>query len=400
MQTRIAAEQWFDPQSNRLWFALGEQPPCVVCWDASAGLELLENLDASACFDPLDSNPSSSRLDWCVWYYLKQDSTHGASTEAQSIELSLDISKTCGAALAVCGDAPREVLERVGDVSRFGCWPTSLFYLSLKNIDPFLSVYERIAPIRPPLTTVIGDDEGPADVSRTPQQESDAHAEGRREGVGSFREANDRVIQLEPELATATQYALGALKQIASSPDSGRALETAPGEMDASRDGEAAGRGPFERVVGGPGAPERAEESEAAFDAIGGVTGQRLTSEELNVLAGEYLKKNAPDHRVTARELRGHLMSRNPAGSCSLATVAKLPAWRAYQDELERKGLKGKKGKPKAVTFTDELEATVGEWDPELRRLTEEQEADMEPSPLEDDPPDEPPRKVRERKRL
>jgi hypothetical protein len=43
--------------------------------------------------------------------------------------------------------------------------------------------------------------------------------------------------------------------------------------------------------------------------------------------------------------------------------------------------------------------ATEGNDDVELQRLIAEQEADAEPSPLDDDPPDRP-RKVRQHKRL
>jgi hypothetical protein len=133
-----------------------------------------------------------------------------------------------------------------------------------------------------------------------------------------------------------------------------------------------------------------------------GVTAKtRLSSEEFNPLARDYLSSHATsDHRVTARELADYLKSQNPAGTCSTSTVRGLPAWRAYQDELERSGQKGRKNKPRAVAFTDKVEATTGERDRELDRLIQEQRDHMEPSPLEDDPPGAAPRKVKERKRV
>ncbi|MFH1919895.1 MAG: hypothetical protein ABIP48_08430 [Planctomycetota bacterium] len=128
---------------------------------------------------------------------------------------------------------------------------------------------------------------------------------------------------------------------------------------------------------------------------------RRLTSAELNVLARDYLKEHATDqHQVRSRELAGFLKGKNPAGTCSTSTVGKLPAWRAYQDELGLQGRKGKKTKLKAITLTKAIEATTGDHDPKLRRLIQEQHDNMEPSPLEDDPPDAPPRKVKERKRV
>ena len=128
-----------------------------------------------------------------------------------------------------------------------------------------------------------------------------------------------------------------------------------------------------------------------------------LTSGEFNVLAGDYLKKYAtPDHRVRARELADYLKGQNPASTCSTKTVYGLPAWRTYQDELELRGEKGRKKKPRAVSFTKKIEATTGENDPELERLIAESEAEnrSDPSPLEEDPPDAAPRRVRQRKRV
>jgi hypothetical protein len=126
-----------------------------------------------------------------------------------------------------------------------------------------------------------------------------------------------------------------------------------------------------------------------------------LTASEFNVLARDYLKDHAkPDHRVTIRELQAHLKAKNPAGTCSLATVSRLPAWRAYRDKLELSGQKGKKGRPKAVPLTKKVEATTGRPDEELQRLIQDQRADDEPSPLEEDLPDQPPRRVRQRKRV
>lgn len=114
-----------------------------------------------------------------------------------------------------------------------------------------------------------------------------------------------------------------------------------------------------------------------------------LTSAEFNVLASKYLGQNATDeHMVTVRELQEHLKKGNPAGTCSTGTVARLPAWRAYQDRLERIGRKGKKGKHNAISLTGSLESVIGREDATLQRLIEEQKRDYEPSPLDDDLPD------------
>jgi len=126
-----------------------------------------------------------------------------------------------------------------------------------------------------------------------------------------------------------------------------------------------------------------------------------LTTDEFNVLARDYLKEHAtPEHVVRVRKLQEFLKEKNPAGTCSTETIHGLPAWRAYQEALQRRGLKGKKKKPKAVGLTDKVEATIGESDPALEKLIEQQEADSEPSPLEADPPDGRPQRVRFRKQV
>ena len=128
--------------------------------------------------------------------------------------------------------------------------------------------------------------------------------------------------------------------------------------------------------------------------------GVALTSDAFNVLAGTYISEHATkDKKVGIRELASFLRSKNPARTCSTQTVHALPIWRAYEEEWNREH--PKRGKPPtAVSFTARLEATMGEDDRELRRLIKEHDGDMEPSPLEDDPRDEPPRRVYERKRL
>lgn len=110
-----------------------------------------------------------------------------------------------------------------------------------------------------------------------------------------------------------------------------------------------------------------------------------MTRDEANVKAREYLRSNPT---ATARELSDSI-------GCALGMVPNLPAWQAVQERLAT----GRK--PKAVSLTSRLEASIGESDETLERLIAEQEADMrtDPSPFDDDSPD---RRTtaRERKRM
>jgi hypothetical protein len=85
---------------------------------------------------------------------------------------------------------------------------------------------------------------------------------------------------------------------------------------------------------------------------------------------------------------------------CSWATWKKTEFYRIA--ETKRPGGKRKRtSTPKTVSLTPLLEAVTGEGDRDeaLKQLVAEQEADMEASPLDDDPPDRP-RRIHSRKRL
>jgi hypothetical protein len=112
------------------------------------------------------------------------------------------------------------------------------------------------------------------------------------------------------------------------------------------------------------------------LQVAGGTKRNRLTTTEFNPLARAYLEEHATkEHRVKARELANHLKGENPAGTCSLKTIGRLPAWQAYQDALKRSGRKSRKTRPRAVSLTPKLETIVVD-DDELQRLTGEQTVD------------------------
>jgi hypothetical protein len=103
------------------------------------------------------------------------------------------------------------------------------------------------------------------------------------------------------------------------------------------------------------------------------------------------------DHSFVQQSLREWA----EAIGCSAALVTKLPFW---QETMEQTG-RGKKDKlpaPKAVSLTGSAEAVTGEGNKNevLNQLIAQQEADKEPSPLEDDLPDSRPKRVHTRKRL
>lgn len=86
---------------------------------------------------------------------------------------------------------------------------------------------------------------------------------------------------------------------------------------------------------------------------------------------------------------------------CSEGLVRNTPLWKGTMKRSGR-GRKDRHAKPKAVSLTPELDATIGSLDLELQRLIAESEADArsEPSPLDDDSFIGRPQIVRQYKRL
>jgi hypothetical protein len=121
---------------------------------------------------------------------------------------------------------------------------------------------------------------------------------------------------------------------------------------------------------------------------------RRMTREAANQQAMELAKK---DRFFVQRSLREWA----EAIGCSEGLANELPFWRETM-RLTGRGRKDATPAPKVGSLTKKLEDVTGEGerDEELNRLIAEQERDREPSPLDDDPPDSPPRKVRRRKRL
>jgi hypothetical protein len=135
----------------------------------------------------------------------------------------------------------------------------------------------------------------------------------------------------------------------------------------------------------------RGEGDEPAARAVSGRKA-RMTAAEANERAMGLAKA---DRFFVKRSLREWA----EAIGCSEGLVAKLPLWLATMEKTGR-GKKDRVAPPKAVSLTGNLEAVLGDEDAELKRLMAEQQADMEPNPCEDDPPDTRPRKVRTHKRV
>jgi hypothetical protein len=136
------------------------------------------------------------------------------------------------------------------------------------------------------------------------------------------------------------------------------------------------------------GLPQRAKQS------------RRMTVEEANETAMKLAKQMKQgffllSEREQAKKIR-----------CSWQTWKKTPFYlksKKHKARLASKaGSPDAPGSPPVVSLTSNLEAVTGEGSPNevLEQLIAEQEADSEPSPLADDLPDAPPKKVRVRKRL
>lgn len=115
---------------------------------------------------------------------------------------------------------------------------------------------------------------------------------------------------------------------------------------------------------------------------------------EANAVARRLLDKDESFRTKSSREWANAI-------GCSQAQVVKLPVWKAIMEESGRARPTGGAARPGVISLTHKVlaGASQDQGNEELNRLIEEQNADYEPSPLDDDPHPHP-TEVRERKRL
>jgi hypothetical protein len=97
-----------------------------------------------------------------------------------------------------------------------------------------------------------------------------------------------------------------------------------------------------------------------------------MSKEEANHRARDILREYP---EISVRELARRI-------GCSTGLVSQLIVYRMVRERLDSDA---QPKKPKTVSLSDDLLAMTGRDDEALKRLIEEQEADSEPSPLEDD---------------
>jgi hypothetical protein len=123
-----------------------------------------------------------------------------------------------------------------------------------------------------------------------------------------------------------------------------------------------------------------------------------ITVDEANAAAMKLAKQDAGFIQKGIREWAARI-GKATDKQCSTKVVGNTPFWIKTMEETDRGREKGKRqSRPQAVSLI-EAATGAGERHEVLKRLTEEQEVDFEPSPLEEDSPDEP-RRVHCRKRV
>ncbi len=125
----------------------------------------------------------------------------------------------------------------------------------------------------------------------------------------------------------------------------------------------------------------------------------RLTVEEANTKAKRLAKQMGNAFFLLSERKQFKLIG---CGSKTWRNTELYKKAKKMKAKVLRPSKQGQTRSPAAMSFTSTLEAQTydGERDEEIKRLIEDQEADQEPSPLDDDLPDSRPRKVHSRKRL
>ena len=126
---------------------------------------------------------------------------------------------------------------------------------------------------------------------------------------------------------------------------------------------------------------------------------RRMSREEAEKAANRlFLEQGKAFMEKTAKQWAGEI-------GCSVSTVSKLELWRRNMSKSGRgRGRRGKGAEKPAptevVSLSKKIEAQVGEGSKdELLLQMIAQEEDFEPSPLDDDPPDKPPLRVKTKKK-
>ncbi len=115
----------------------------------------------------------------------------------------------------------------------------------------------------------------------------------------------------------------------------------------------------------------------------------RMSKDDANKIAMRLAKTDGSFVHKTQREWADAI-------GCSAGLITYLPFWREVAKETGR----ARRGKaPRVVSLTQKVLAVTADPHAELVRLVSEQEADAEPSPLETDPADRRPRKVKTSKK-
>jgi hypothetical protein len=134
---------------------------------------------------------------------------------------------------------------------------------------------------------------------------------------------------------------------------------------------------------------DESEQASTPPDATGPAKGkQRMTAEEANRKGMELARQLGKAFFVLSeREQAARI-------GCTWRTWSKTSIYKKARQQ--RRKQHPARGAPHAVSFSSAMEAVTGEGGREetLNKLVAEQEADYEPSPVEEDPPGDRPRKV------
>ena len=110
-----------------------------------------------------------------------------------------------------------------------------------------------------------------------------------------------------------------------------------------------------------------------ADEAVKPTVRRGMKKSEANILAREYLRDHPTANiRAVAKGI-----------GCSTGLVSKLTAWKAVQEERNRRR---RPPRTNEISLTGRMQKVLGVDDDPLRKLIADQEADAEPSPLEDGP--------------
>ena len=163
-------------EDSAMWLNLSSSEfPFFLCWSLDTGWSVHDLPPKGLKFVYKETN--------CLWSrYFYLENTSGKQRPPDGQKLEKELIRLFDSIGSCCDYVPETILRKLGNLFLLPCWPTALFYMALKKAHPLLSATGWMSPHPSKDDTI-------------------------------WQKMFDGCVMLDPDLRSATGYALNALKQ-------------------------------------------------------------------------------------------------------------------------------------------------------------------------------------------